>query len=138
MVIHAVAMAAVPIHGGRVSHSAEREQDIPELFRLTAATFSWEHTPPKIFDSFETFRVTFPSPVTTAEPRNNTVHCEYFVPRGAGPFPAVIVLHILGGDFELSRICCRTLASSNIAALFLTRMPTIALWTSGPLPRMTF
>ena len=63
--------------------------------------------------------VTFPSPVETAHPENNTVHTEYFRPLAPGKHPAVIVLHILGGDFELSRLFCRQLAQNGVAALFL-------------------
>jgi dienelactone hydrolase len=60
--------------------------------------------------------------VTTDCVENNTVACEFFRPIGNGPFPGVIVLHILGGDFELSRTICRTFASNGIGALFL-KMP---------------
>ena len=66
--------------------------------------------------------VTFPSPVTTPHANNNTVHCEYIEPIGEGPFPGVIVLHILGGDFDLSRLIGRTLAAHGVAALFV-KMP---------------
>ena len=45
------------------------------------------------------WEVTFPSPVVTPHPNNNTVHCEYFQPVAPGKHPGVIVLHILGGDF---------------------------------------
>ena len=66
--------------------------------------------------------VTFPSPVVTPHPNNNTVHCEYFAPTSPGKHPGVIVLHILGGDFDLARLFCRALASDGTAALFL-KMP---------------
>src|SRR5262249_11194087 len=66
--------------------------------------------------------VTFPSPVKTALEQNNTVHCEYFLPRRQEKVPAVVVLHILGGDFPLSRLFCSALASRGGAALFI-RMP---------------
>ena len=108
--------------GGRISLVSRHEDQVPVPFRLTAESFTWQRTATRRFDSFETFKVTFASPVTTADRQNNTVHCEYFTPQGDGPFPAVVVLHILGGDFELSRICCRALASSNVAAMFL-KMP---------------
>ena len=112
----------VPLVRGTVTHDIKNEDEIPSHFRLDAASFDWEYTPFMEFESFVTCKVTFPSPVQTPVAQNNTVHCEYFVPKGDGPFPAVIVLHILGGDFELSRVCCRALASKNIAALFL-KMP---------------
>ena len=56
-------------------------------------------------------RLRFPSPITTPEPENNVVHAEYFRPNGPGPKrPAVIVLHILGADFPLSRYMAARLA----------------------------
>jgi dienelactone hydrolase len=73
-------------------------------------------------DVADVFEVSFPSPVSTNDIENNTVACEYFRPIGDGQFPGVIVLHILGGDFELSRTICRTFASNGIGALFL-KMP---------------
>ena len=66
--------------------------------------------------------VTFPSPVKTPHENNNTVHCEYFRPVGAGKRPAVVVLHILGGDFDLARLFCSNLATGGVSALFL-KMP---------------
>ena len=62
--------------------------------------------------------MTFPSPVVTPHANNNTVHCEYFRPLAAGKHPGVIVLHILGGDFDLARLFCRSLAHRGTAALF--------------------
>ena len=56
------------------------------------------------------------------QPANNTVHCEFFRPLAPGKHPGVVVLHILGGDFDLSRLFCRSLASRNVAALFV-KMP---------------
>lgn len=92
-------------------------------FKLEATTFTYSisrfNDRPFGLDEFE---VTFPSPMTTASIANNTVHCEYFAPRGSGKRPGVIVLHILGGDFPLSRLCCRALASNGVGALFV-KMP---------------
>jgi dienelactone hydrolase len=67
----------------------------------------------------EVFLLRFPSPVVTEYPENNTVHCEYYRPKGAGPFPGVIVLGILGGDQTLARMQAAMLAQKKIAALFV-------------------
>jgi dienelactone hydrolase len=74
--------------------------------------------------SYQVWEVTFPSPVVTACVNNNTVYCELFLPTGgkAAACPGVVVLHILGGDFELARLFCRALATRGSAALFL-KMP---------------
>ena len=48
------------------------------------------------------------------------MHAEYFAPVGfARGRPAVIVLHIMGGDFPLSRYMSARLADRGIAALFV-------------------
>src|SRR5581483_4791936 len=67
----------------------------------------------------EIHQLTFPSPVTSETPENNTVYAEYYRPKGAGPFPAVIVLDITGGDQSLSRFIARTMAQNKIAGLFV-------------------
>ena len=99
------------------------EASLPQPFQLDRHTFSFEQKP--ISTSARAMRlstVTFPSPVVTPHANNNTVHCEYFCPTSAGEKPGVIVLHILGGDFDLARLFCRALASRGVAALFL-KMP---------------
>jgi dienelactone hydrolase len=57
--------------------------------------------------------------VTSPHPENNTVYCDYYRPRGPGPFPCVIVLDITGGDQSVSRIISTRLAQDRIAALFV-------------------
>src|SRR3954454_21399766 len=79
------------------------ESSVPERFRLEPAVFSYELIPVLATPAYTVSRLRFPSPVTTADPENNVVHAEYFAPIGRGPRPAVIVLHILGADFPLSR-----------------------------------
>lgn len=105
---------------------AENETGIPERFKLAAHSFAYEGTRfPLESRTLEIWEVTFPSPVKTASESNNTVHCEYYQPKGlaAGKkAPGVVVLHILGGDFQLSRLFCNNLAQRGVAALFL-KMP---------------
>jgi len=109
---------------GEIAYEPAKNEDIvAEMFRLEAHTFSYEQEQlSSTAESFTVSHVRFPSPVETPHANNNTVHCEYFKPTGDGPFPGVVVLHILGGDFDLSRLVCRTYASHGIAALFL-KMP---------------
>ncbi len=49
----------------------------------------------------------------------NTVYAEYFQPKNTKKRPAVIVLHILGGDFALSRYLAARLADRQVPALFV-------------------
>src|SRR5690606_30762450 len=64
-------------------------------------------------------------------------HCEYFQPRtvsGSAGAPAVVVLHILGGDFPLARLFCIGLAQRGCGALFL-KMPYYGPRRSAESPR---
>jgi dienelactone hydrolase len=94
---------------------------IPERYRLEAHEFTWElereYDLPR--SNIEVYKVRFPSPVVSKCVENNTVHCEYYRPKGKGPFPGVIVLDITAGDQSLSRMIATHLASQNIAALFV-------------------
>jgi dienelactone hydrolase len=113
----------VAVRGEVVFEPAGIEQELPELFRLEARRFEFEQTPVRtISKKIAIYDVTFPSPVETPHENNNTVHCEYFRPAAPGKYPGVIVLHILGGDFDLARLFARSLAHKGVAALFL-KMP---------------
>jgi dienelactone hydrolase len=99
-----------------------REEQVPEQFRLGTERFVARSRVVYDHARIRKLEVTFPSPVVTPSTANNTVHAEYFQPQGEGPFPAVVVLHILGGDFPLSRTVANYLAQNGIAALFV-KMP---------------
>jgi len=103
--------------------AAELEAKVSDRFRLDSHSFAWQAQSLGLdSDNLEIWDVTFPSPVQTAHEVNNTVHCEYYQPKVPGRRPAVIVLHIMGGDFALSRVFCNALAQQGTAALFL-KMP---------------
>ncbi len=67
------------------------------------------------------YAVTYPSPLKTALESNNTVPAEYYVPANLAPAdprrPAVIVLHILNGNYELERMLCTVLAENGVPAI---------------------
>jgi dienelactone hydrolase len=99
------------------------DDKIDARFRLEKHEFDFEQKPiGSATEQLSLWTVTFPSPVKTPHENNNTVHCEYFLPKSDKPVPGVIVLHILGGDFNLSRLFCAGLAEKGTAALFL-KMP---------------
>jgi dienelactone hydrolase len=110
-----------PTRSGKVNFEpAAAEKQVPKRFQLASHTFEFEQKPlTTTSKSFDIWNVTFPSPVVTPHAANNTVHCEYFQPKAAGKRPAVVVLHILGGDFDLSRLFCRSFATGGTAALFV-------------------
>jgi dienelactone hydrolase len=103
----------------RFDPAGDDKAGVPELFRLPARTFEYtlglrfelRHTGVDVYD------LTFPSPVESAVPENNTVHAEYFVPKGPGPFPAVIVLDILDGQQVVARGEALWLARNGVAAV---------------------
>jgi dienelactone hydrolase len=102
---------------------SDKESTLPERFRLSAHSFDWQEQPrPKVSDRLSISDVTFPSPVITDYPENNTVHCEYYRPNVSGKVPGVVVLHILGGDFPLARVFANSIAQRGVAALFV-KMP---------------
>lgn len=116
-------LAAHPVEGEIAFEPAANEAKLPKFARLKAHRFAFkQQAMPTASKQLTMFEVTFPSPVVTEHVNNNTVHCEYFRPVDEGRYPAVVVLHILGGDFDLSRMFCRQLASNGVAALFL-KMP---------------
>ena len=106
---------------------AAAEQQVAERFRLTEHSFNYEMKKLDVeLSNHEIWDVTFPSPVVTPHEANNTIYCEYYKPVGAEltktKRPAVIVLHILGGDFALSRLFAGAIAQTGTAALFV-KMP---------------
>jgi len=96
------------------------EASVPERFRLEPALFSYELAPVLATRRYTVSKLRFPSPIETPDVENNVVHAEYFAPIGFGPKrPAVVVLHILGADFPLSRYMAARLADRGVAALFV-------------------
>ena len=95
------------------------ESSVPEAFRLPPARFAFELEPIRETPGYAVSAVRFPSPVESPDAVNNTVHAEYFRPTGPGKRPAVVVLHILGADFALSRYLAARLADRGVAALFV-------------------
>jgi dienelactone hydrolase len=68
------------------------------------------------------YRLTFPSPLETPWPENNSVPAEYYVPVGASPdekVPAAVVLDILDGSAIVPRMLARAAAHQGVAALYL-------------------
>jgi dienelactone hydrolase len=97
------------------------QANVPERYRLEERTveyrLSLKHELPS--SGVRVFRLQYPSPVVSATPENNTVHAEYYLPRGKGPFPGVIVLDITAGNQSLSRNLSTFLAQKGIAGLFV-------------------
>ena len=97
------------------------ETTAPASYRLRADSYAYQMTQRLDSPGYSVWSVQFPSPIVTPDPANNTIHAEYFRPKGkgAGKRPAVVVLHILGADFALSRYLAARLADRGVAALFV-------------------
>jgi dienelactone hydrolase len=119
--VHVWASNSVPLEKGSFSFKPlDDQKNIPERYRLEQRTFDYELSLKyELTEDISVYRLTFPSPVETQLKENNTVYAEYYLPRGKGPFPAVIVLDILGGNETVSRIIATHLAQHKIAALFV-------------------
>ena len=116
----ALALLPPPIMTGHTTfRPSPAEVDVPPAFRMAESTFPYETQLLRTTPRYTVEAVRFPSPVTTADIENNTVHAEYFRPSTPGKRPAVVVLHILGADFALSRYLAARLADRGVAALFV-------------------
>ena len=118
LVLAPVLVGDVPTAEARFTPTTA-EAGVPALYQLTAATYRYEIEPVLDEGKFTVSKVRFPSPVVSQFEVNNTVHGEYFQPKEPGKRPAVVVLHILGADFALSRYYASRLASEGVAALFI-------------------
>jgi dienelactone hydrolase len=114
-----VLLGGVTTRGEAAFVPTEAESSVPARFRLDASRFPYEMEELRGTDRYTVHALRFPSPVETPDPENNTVHAEYFRPKGEGRHPAVVVLHILGADFALSRYMAARLADRGVAALFV-------------------
>ena len=108
----------------RFDPADDDKHSVPNRYRLPAQNFEYRlatrvelrHSGVRVYD------LTFPSPIESSVPENNTVHAEYFVPRSASsenPVPGVIVLDILDGQAMVSRGEAVWLAQHGVASLFV-------------------
>ncbi len=117
--------AAVLLSRSFVTWAAEPAGEFPQIIPVTETfndrPFDYRIESRTEKPRFTIYRLTYPSPVVTPLPQNNTVPAEYYLPNGiraADPKrPAVICVHILEGDFVLVRMTCSLLASRGIPAI---------------------
>jgi dienelactone hydrolase len=109
-----------PVEKGKVTFKPVDDQaEVAERFRLPPTEFAYELKPKRELpvSGIDIYELTFPSPVKTKCEANNTVSADYYVPRGKGPFPGVIILDIMDGSQIVSRGIATVLASHGIAGL---------------------
>lgn len=122
LVLLALLPGGVSIRGQATFEPTAAEADVPDRFRLVRATFTFELVQLRETPRYRVWALRFPSPIATRDEANNTVHAEYFEPvraTDAPKAPGVVVLHILGADFALSRYLAARLADQGVAALFM-------------------
>jgi dienelactone hydrolase len=109
-----------PAETGKVKFKAVDDQStVAERYRLEPFEFEYQLKPKRelVVSGIELYDLTFPSPVKTKYAENNTVHAEYWLPKGKGPFPGVILLDILDGSMVVSHGIATVLTANGIAAL---------------------
>jgi len=118
-----VVQAQEPQKGVIEFQPTDQEALVPQIFQQPPARFQWELKPVRQSQRHHVWALRFPSPLPSDVPTNNVVHAEYFLPvsppLNGSKYPAVIVLHILGADFPLSRFMAARLADQGVAALFI-------------------
>ncbi len=102
------------------------EGELRELLPLfeTPATragepFTWRLERTRETDAYVRYELTFPSAFASGNARNDVVHARYFAPHGAGPHPAAVVLHWLGGSLAALELVCANLAQNGVGALMI-------------------
>lgn len=106
-------------------NAAVGQERLPQVVRVTETydqrPFEYRIEARVERPNYVVLRLTYPSPVTTSVPQNNTIPAVYYLPKGIKPDdpkrPAVICLHILDGNEELTRMNCAALASHGIPAI---------------------
>jgi dienelactone hydrolase len=113
---------ALGIVFGQIAAAADDfPQTVPVSQTYNHASFSYKILSRETKTGFSVCRLSYPSPVVTRVPQNNTIPAEYYLPDGIRPGdprrPAVICLHILDGNMELVRATCSVLASRGVPAM---------------------
>jgi dienelactone hydrolase len=104
----------------RFDPADDEKAGVAERYRMPAGEFDYTLTPRHDLKTtgVRVFDLTFPSPVKSDVPENNTVHCELFLPADAsGPVPAAIVLDILQGNALIARGQCMWMAQNGMAGM---------------------
>jgi dienelactone hydrolase len=98
---------------------ATGERAIQGYFAHEPEPFTWRLRKLRSLGKVTIHHLEFPSPGPSKTPENGTVHAEYYLPPGDGPFPCAVVLHILDGRFIVARMVASSLAQRGVAALMI-------------------
>lgn len=108
----------------------------PHFFDYDAhAPFAAVETPQPDVAGIKVIKVTFPSPVVTPFPVNNTVTGYLFLPSGPGPHPAMIVEHEwIPTNLNLEYTLCSGIARARIAAFLIIQPASVNRRPPGRTP----
>jgi len=97
--------------------------ELAKLLRQFAADdreFEWTLTKKRDQAKWTQYELTFASPVKTDVEENNTVPCKVWVPKDDQKRrPAAVLLHWLGGSFEMLELAGARLAEKGVTTLML-------------------
>ncbi len=89
-------------------------------YQFAEKEFTWELRETRAAETFTVSWLTFPSALKTAVEANNTVWARYWKPvDGRSRRPAALLLHWLGGRFDMLDLVGQRLAENGIAALLM-------------------
>ncbi len=116
-----LAIIVSPVAPCAAADRAAVPKEVPVSATFDGKSFSYRANSVAAMSGFSVHYLTYPSPVVSELPQNNTIPAELYMPDGhetwESPRPAVICMHILDGDFQLVRMTCSMLASRGVPAL---------------------
>lgn len=117
----ALLVALTGVACGQTTSAVPEQVTVPAAKSYSGKAFTYTRVFREQLRNHLVYDVRFPSPVVSPHEANNIVPAELFVPVGttpSGSFPAVLCMHILNGNFELSRLLCTRLSEKGVIALF--------------------
>jgi dienelactone hydrolase len=100
--------------------NSDQEAEVPAAYRLPSESFEWKcRIHGRIEEKSHCFHVEVPSPFVSKESQNNVVPIEIYGSQSSTN-RAVIVLHTLSGDLNLSRTFCHGFADRGLTAALIT------------------
>ncbi len=95
-------------------------QKLLEKYEIKDRDFQWELREIRRGVRWNSYWLTFPSPLRGDQEENNTVWAKVWQPHDASRGrPAAVVLHWLAGSFDLLEVVCGRLAENGIVALMM-------------------
>jgi dienelactone hydrolase len=89
-------------------------------YEFADASFAWQLKEVRAAEKYVLSWLTFPSALQGDVEENNTVWAKVWQPRDGRPRrPAAVVLHWLGGSFDLLEVVCQRLAENGVTALMM-------------------